>query len=64
MPGAAYAAAFLDDDEVVALVLADEVDGCADAGDAGADDQDGGVGVVGVADADFGPGEVAGHFCG
>jgi hypothetical protein len=31
VPGAAYAGAFLEDDEVAAVVLAREVDGCADA---------------------------------
>lgn len=64
MPRPSYTTALLDDDEVVAFVLSDEVDGCGDAADAGADDQYCCVCMVFVSDSDFGPRFVSGHCCG
>ena len=50
MPCAANACALLQDDEVAAVVPFDQVDRCAHAGDASSDDDNGGIGMVLVAD--------------
>lgn len=61
VPSASYAAALLDDEEVTAVVSFYQVDGGANARDAGTNNQNSGVGMIGIANSDFRPGLVSRH---